>query len=411
MAKASQSNQPADNSVASHTRSRLKKNSDPDAMDEDHKVDAGSKRKEDDVEPAEEEIEEEPVSKKAKVGKDGHAHAKKDDDGDDEDDDEPEEPKARSKKSRKASTSKPRTTKAKSKAKDDHEDVDMKDEQDGVLETGHIYFFYRPKVDIGPDDTCSSLDDIAKFYFLMLPRGDSNSKQRFRLFVIGKKRLPDRARGGREVFWATLSSFGDDFAKFKAGDALGEKNYSTKTRGERHIEPARIAGRGHYALFSPHPNTPSQRATHLVYFLTHPSPNEVGSIQKELSIHESDSFIVQIKNPHASNPPQAGLPADKKADYGEELIEEKFGGDADHGTGKRFIAPNPAGMLDFENTEMLLIPEKHDAEEILADEKAEKELEKAASDDAEKLSSQSVLKELRLNEAAFPCDALEGEWL
>jgi len=164
-------------------------------------------------------------------------------------------------------------------------------------------------------------------------------------------------------------------------------------------------------LFSPHPNTPSQRATHLVYFLTHPSPDELGGIQKELSIYSSGSFIVQIKNPHASNPPQAGLPADKKADYGEDLIDEKFGGDADHGTGKRFIAPNPAGMLDFENTDMLMIPEKHDAEEILVDEKAEKELEQAASHDANKMSPQSVLKELSLDEATFPCDALEGDWL
>lgn len=82
-------------------------------------------------------------------------------------------------------------------------------------------------------------------------------------------------------------------------------------------------------------------------------------------------MVSQIKNPHSSNPPQAGLPAGKKADYGEDLIEEKFGGDADHGTGKRFIAPNPVKLLDFENVEMLMIPEKHSAEEILENEKTE----------------------------------------
>lgn len=62
---------------------------------------------------------------------------------------------------------------------------------------------------------------------------------------------------------------------------------------------------------------------------------------------------------------------DKKAQYGEEVVEEKFGGDAEAGTGRRFIAPNPASMLDFEGTEMLMIPEKHEVDEIMTDEKTE----------------------------------------
>lgn len=65
--------------------------------------------------------------------------------------------------------------------------------------------------------------------------------------------------------------------------------------GKRHNEPARVAGRGQYALFSPKPNTPSQRATHLLYYLTHPSPDKIGEVQEELSIYASGSFIIQVR--------------------------------------------------------------------------------------------------------------------
>lgn len=65
--------------------------------------------------------------------------------------------------------------------------------------------------------------------------------------------------------------------------------------GKRHNEAARIAGRGQYALFSPKPHTPSQRATHLLYYLTHPAPDKIGEIQEELSIYVSGSFIIQVR--------------------------------------------------------------------------------------------------------------------
>ncbi|KAG8907641.1 hypothetical protein FRB99_003103 [Tulasnella sp. 403] len=280
---------------------------------------------------------------------------------------------------------------------------------DGILERGHIYFFYRPKVCVGPEDIVTSLDDVSKFHLLLLPRGDG--KQKFRFFVIGKKRLPDHTKG-REVFWATLEKFGEDFEKMKMDDAVGERSYSTKTRGERHIEPARVAGRGHYALFSPKPSTPSGRRTHLVYFLTHPKPEQMGGIQEELAIHMSGSLIIQVKNPSASNPPNVGLAKGKQAKYPEEVVEEKFGGDADHGAGKRFIAPNPAGVLDFEGSEVLLIPDKHSVDEIMeGEDKIENELQSEAAHDADKMSAPSVLKELRLDEKTFPCAALEGDWL
>lgn len=112
---------------------------------------------------------------------------------------------------------------------------------DGILERGHVYFFYRTKVEFSTDGTTpTSLDAVAKFHFLLLPRAAASSpsttkkKQPFRFCVVGKKRLPDPSKGKREVFWSTVEKAGDDFAKEELGEAedgLGERNYSTKTRG------------------------------------------------------------------------------------------------------------------------------------------------------------------------------------
>lgn len=60
------------------------------------------------------------------------------------------------------------------------------------------------------------------------------SKQHYRLLVIGKKHLPDPEVGGsgkgrKETFWATVVAMGDDLHSLERG--LGEKTYETKTRG------------------------------------------------------------------------------------------------------------------------------------------------------------------------------------
>lgn len=143
----------------------------------------------------------------------------------------------------------------------------------GTIERGHIYFFYRPKVQL---EEAYSIDDVKNFHMLLVPRPpefcthaskDSGSqkidnepdenaemhvvssgadaiptpathnvtKKHFRLIIVGKKQLPDPESGGKgkgrkETFWATVTSVGDDLHKLQEG--LGEKSYETKTRGE-----------------------------------------------------------------------------------------------------------------------------------------------------------------------------------
>jgi len=119
-------------------------------------------------------------------------------------------------------------------AKDDQMDIDEDAEdttlQNGILEKGHIYFFYRTKIDHGLDNPPSSIDDIARLHILLVPRPSGESKGHFRIMVIGKKRLPDSSKG-REVFWGSVEKYGDDLEALQGNDGLGEKNYSTKTRG------------------------------------------------------------------------------------------------------------------------------------------------------------------------------------
>jgi hypothetical protein len=141
----------------------------------------------------------------------------------------------------------------------------------GTIERGHIYFFYRPKVQV---KEASSIEDVKNFHMLLVPRppefstyirksGESKadkeeneeaemkvlsvgadvvpapatqteSKKHYRLVTIGKKHLPDpepggKGKGRKQTFWADITSVGDDLHSLEKG--LGEKTYETKTRG------------------------------------------------------------------------------------------------------------------------------------------------------------------------------------
>lgn len=63
------------------------------------------------------------------------------------------------------------------------------------------------------------------------PQGRTNKF--FRLLIIGKKSLPDpdaKGSGRKQVFWASVSTVGEDLKKLEEG--LSGKTYETKTRGE-----------------------------------------------------------------------------------------------------------------------------------------------------------------------------------
>lgn len=291
--------------------------------------------------------------------------------------------------------------------------------QRGILERGHIYFFYRPKVGV---EESESIDDVAKLSFLLVPRPPKTEKEEedpspfvthedgvpieyFRYIIMGKKHLPD-SETKHEVFWGAVADIGNNLSALDEG--LEEQVYSTKTKGERHKGAVRLTGRGVYVICTPtNPKLPPSRGerTFLAYNLTHPATP--GEVQEELGIEASSSFLIQVKNPDQPNPPNVGLKPDKKAKYPEEGKEETFG------TGfsaRRFRPANPPTLLDYQGTEVLLVGDKKNLDTILYEGSAQ-EMQQEADDESQTLTTEAVMREIMLDTEKFPTDALEGHWI
>ncbi|KAH9950999.1 hypothetical protein B0H21DRAFT_413389 [Amylocystis lapponica] len=328
--------------------------------------------------------------------------------------------------------------------------------QTGTIERGHIYFFYRPRVEL---EEAHALDDVQRFYMLLVPRppsfsttseqsGEDGTKQEensdmkvlspgadavpapettdeqkkhFRLLVVGKKSLPDPEAGGsgkgsgrNQVFWATITTIGEDLIKLQEG--LGEKEDETKTRGTRHQGPARLAARGAYAIVNTEAATPSKRETHLGYHLSHPPPDEFGDVQAALGIHIASSFVLQVKNPLA--PPtgagRVGLPSGRTADYPEELLHGVFGKGGERGResfGLRFASVERRELLDYEGVELLFIAARSGDEGLetsLGEGRGTALTETEEKEGRETI--EQVLKELAIDSEKIPADPLEGQW-
>ncbi|KAA1468041.1 hypothetical protein DENSPDRAFT_814046 [Dentipellis sp. KUC8613] len=240
-------------------------------------------------------------------------------------------------------------------------------------------------------------------------------KKHYRLIIIGKKQLPDpEASGGRRgrVFWADIAAVGDDLESVEKG--LDEKSYETKTRGTRHEAPARLAGRGAYAIVNNDPRVPSGRETHLGYHLSHPS--DMGEVQEALGIHTASSFVLQVKNPLA--PPsggQRGLSEDRRAKYPDWVMKDIFGKGGEKGResyGLRFASVERPELLDYEGTELLLIASH------MGDEGLETSLGEGrghalheAEEEESKETINEVFRELATDREKFPAEPLEGRWI
>ncbi|KAF9818009.1 hypothetical protein IEO21_03084 [Rhodonia placenta] len=324
--------------------------------------------------------------------------------------------------------------------------------QTGTIERGHIYFFYRPKVEL---EEAHSIDDVQRFHILLIPRqpdlstalseqpaktGEAKSedqemtlssqgadavpaheptneeKKPFRLLVVGKKSLPDpeEGRGRNNIFWATTVTVGENLKKLEEG--LGPKQYETKTRGTRHQGPARLAARGAYAVVNKEARIPSQRETHFGYHLSHPTPEHFEEIQEELGIHAASSFVLQVKNPLAppTGPGRVGLPKNRAVDYPDDIMTEVFGRGGGRGRedfGLRFASVERKQMLDYEGVEQLFIAARSGDKGL---EQSLGEGRGIALTEAEEKESQEsiqqVFEELYMDSDKIPADPLEGMW-
>lgn len=106
-----------------------------------------------------------------------------------------------------------------------------------IVEHGDIYFFYRPKVETAHT---RGIDDVQRFQMVLRPQ----SSRLFRLITIARKRLPDI--GEHERTWGFVDMIANSARDIE--QALRERHYRTKTRGERTLPAARPAGEGVYAF-------------------------------------------------------------------------------------------------------------------------------------------------------------------
>ena len=246
-----------------------------------------------------------------------------------------------------------------------------------VLEQGHIYFFYRPRVETHEPE---SVEEIQRLYMILHPRG----QDKYRMLVIGRKKLPDASEAGKQKYWGFVDRVVSDPKQLEQ-QTLKEQHYDTATRGERTQPAARPAGEGVYAIVE------HDEHAHLAYVLE--LPQRLGPVQEATNIEEEASYIMAIKNPEASSPPGVGLDASQESHYPKSL-QEKF-------DGKRFIPPNPQ-LLDYEGTELLLISA---AEDIQAELGVELDVEHESG------RSAAIFKDLRMEKGAHPLEPLfTGDW-
>src|SRR5919107_2962523 len=174
------------------------------------------------------------------------------------------------------------------------------DDKSKIIEQGDIFFFYRPKVDT---EEVKGIKDVQRFYMVVSP--EDNDSNKYRLFLIGQKQLPEILEGksaSEEKSWAlnilTTSNPND------IQNELMPAEYTTETRGRRRLAAATPVGEGKYVIVR-HANH-----TELAYILE--LPEKPGPTQREFEIRKEASYIISVKNPDVKVPGFAAFSSEDK---------------------------------------------------------------------------------------------------
>lgn len=249
-----------------------------------------------------------------------------------------------------------------------------RDRDSEVVEHGDIYFFYRPKVETEHPD---GIDDVQRFHIVLRAQG----KPLFRLITIARKRLPDI--GEHERTWGFVDMIAHSARNIE--QALRERHYRTKTRGERTLPAARPVGEGVYAFVR------AGNKLFLAYELELPA--KPGQVQAELKIPPQGSFAMSIKNPDAPSPPGVGLNDEQEAHYPKARRREF--------RGRRF-ATEDVGLLDFEGAEFVLVGARLNPEQ---------ELQIELPAEHETPSTADIVRKLHIDRRRHPIEPLlRGQW-
>jgi hypothetical protein len=277
-----------------------------------------------------------------------------------------------------------------------------------VLEKGDIFFFYRPKtkiVDDSSDGDVKSIDDIRRFFMVTATTttaanteneqqqqfDGTNSKtpkeeesQRYRLFVIGKKSLPEiRTSEARrsERYWAKVGGI------FENPQELTSELLSDEFRRG---DAARPVGEGKYAIVK------HQDHAELAYVLE--MPEEPGEAQRELGIEKEASYIVSIINPKVPVP--AGYPSSEEPpNYPESILKE-------FGENENFISlARDLRFINFQNAQMILVGAREGRDVI------QKEFGVDIREEKETLYSADIFSKLKIEKDKVPTKPLiEGKF-
>jgi len=270
-----------------------------------------------------------------------------------------------------------------------------------LLEKGHIYFFYRPKVE---RHDAHSTDDVQKLYMLLKPQAEIGAPLgKNRLVVLANKKLPIPKKHDRFYAFVDFASSNIDEITAK----LEAATYDTKTMGERHLEGCRPCGCGVYSIVHHLEGVyRSKQHTHLAYVLE--VPEKIGAVQHAFNIEHEGSFILTVKNPTSNA--SKGLSAGQKASYPKEL-QDKF-------EGKSWMPVEPTKLMDYEGAQLLLIGAKENIVEELG--QVGKDLEETASeeeyelgdrDHRYKLAEEEVFHALHMHHKEHPAQPLlKGIW-
>ncbi len=260
-----------------------------------------------------------------------------------------------------------------------------------ILEKGDIFFFYRPKANARE---VKGIEDIRRFFMLTVPEtqnkkgqkssssnsNDTNSlKKIYRLFVIGKKALPEiRETEARrsERFWAKVG-----------GIYNNDKDIVNDLFSEEFSEGdiARPVGEGKYAIVKHHNHT------EIAYILE--TPKEPGPAQQELGIEKEASYVVSVINPEIPTPKNYPT-AEQPPKYPEEILR-----DFDK---QNFVTlAKNLDFINYLNAQIILIGAREGKDTIR---------EELGIDIEENPNSKDIFKELKIEKDNVPIKPLiEGK--
>jgi hypothetical protein len=288
----------------------------------------------------------------------------------------------------------------------DHDNNNNQEATAEVLEKGDIFFFYRPKAKIADDrggGDVKGIEDIRRFFMVTATADSADNTaseqqqsdrtkhkepkkegSRYRLFVIGKKSLPEiRTTEARrsERYWAKVGGIFEN---------PQELTSELLTDEYRKGDAARPVGEGKYAIVK------HQDHAELAYVLE--MPHVPGEAQSELGIEKEASYIISIINPRVPVP--EGYPSSEEPPNYPDSILKKFG------ENENFVSlARDLRFINFQNAQMILIGAREGKDVI------KREIGIDIREEKETMHSADIFSKLKIEKDRVPTKPLiEGKF-